>query len=91
MRPFIHLRYGVAGLALATAGLGLAGAPSAAQAASVTTLYVVPGAASGGTGTAQQPFATIGAAEAVAHQDSASSDVVVSLAAGTYRLTQPLT
>jgi len=95
MRHLIQLRYGLARFALAAAVLGLAvtalGVPSAAQAASVTTLYVVPGAAAGGTGTAQQPFGSIDAAEAVAHQDSASSNVVVSLAAGTYRLTQPLT
>src|ERR1019366_4723585 len=82
-------------LALMAGVLSLAGAamsaPASAQAASVTTLSVVPGAAAGGTGTSQLPFATIDQAEQAAHQDSASSDVVVNLAAGTYRLTQPLT
>ena len=91
----LTLRSGLTAIALMAGVLGPAGAamsaPVSAQAASVITLYVVPGAAAGGTGTAQQPFGSIGAAEAVAHQDSASSDVVVSLAAGTYRLTQPLT
>jgi len=90
----LTLRSGLTALALVAGVLGPAGAamsaPASARAASVTTLYVAPGAA-GGTGTSQLPFATIGQAEQAAHQDSASSDVVVDLAAGTYRLTQPLT
>src|ERR1022692_2410871 len=91
----LKLRSGLTALALMAGVLGPVGAamsaPASAQAASVTTLYVVPGAAAGGTGTSQLPFATIDQAEQAAHQDSASSDVVVDLAAGTYRLTQPLT
>src|ERR1035437_7744836 len=91
----LKLRSGLTALALMGGVLGPAGAamsaPASAQAASVTTLYVVPGAAAGGTGTSQLPFATIDQAEQAAHQDSASSDVVVGLAGGTYRLTQPLT
>src|SRR5450759_4039692 len=90
----LKLRSGLTALALMAGVLGLAGAamsaPAPAQAASVTTLSVVPGAAAGGTGTSQLPFATIDQAEQAAHQDSASSDVVVDLAAGTYRLTRPL-
>ena len=95
MRHPMQLRRSLAGFALTAAVLGPAGAaltaPSAAQAAGVTTLYVVPGAAAGGTGTAQRPFGSIDAAEVVAHQDSASSNVIVSLAPGSYRLTRPLT
>ena len=91
----LTLRSGLTALALVAGVLGPAGAamsaPALAQAASVTTLDVVPGAAAGGTGTSQLPFATIDQAEQAAHQDSASSDVVVNLAGGTYRLTQPLT
>jgi hypothetical protein len=91
----LKLRSGLTALALMAGVLGPAGAaksaPAPAQAASVTTLYVAPGAAAGGTGTSQLPFATIDQAEQAAHQDSASSDVVVGLAGGTYRLTQPLT
>ncbi len=87
-------RTGLAGLALLAGTLGPAGAaiaaPVAAQAATVTNLYVAPGAAAGGTGTAQLPLASLGQAEQLAHQDSATADVVVNLAAGTYRLTQPL-
>src|ERR1017187_6771951 len=91
----LKLRSGLPALALMAGVLGPAGAamsaPAPAQAASVTTLYVGPGAAARGTGTSQLPFATIDQAEQAAPQDSASSDVVVGLAAGTYRLTQPLT
>jgi Ricin-type beta-trefoil lectin domain len=91
----LRLRSGLTAMALVAGVLGPAvaamSAPASAQAASVTTLYVVPGAAAGGTGTSQQPFATIDQAEQAAHQASASSDVVVNLAAGTYRLAQPLT
>src|ERR1019366_5735701 len=74
----LKLRSGLTALALMAGVLGPAGAamsaPASAQAASVTTLYVVPGAAAGGTGTSQLPFATIDQAEQAAHQDSASSD-----------------
>src|ERR1039458_4463063 len=88
----LKLRSGLTALALMAGVLGPAGAalssPAPAQAASVTTLYVVPGAAAGGTGASQLPFATIDQAEQAAPQDSASSDVVVDLAAGTYRLAQ---
>ena len=51
---------------------------------------MAPGAASGGDGTAQQPFASIDQAQQPAHQLSADADVVVYLAGGTYRLAKPL-
>jgi hypothetical protein len=71
-------------------------AASAATAPSVVNLYVAPHAAgmtaaAAGTGSAQQPFTSIVQATRSAHQLSANSDVVVHMAAGTYRLTQPLT
>ena len=83
----------VAALGLLAAVLGSlipAAAASAAPAPAVADLYVAASAGAGGTGTAQQPFASIAQAQQVAHQMSASSDVVVHLAGGTYRLTQPL-
>jgi hypothetical protein len=86
---------GVAVLGLLAGVLVPAAAASAAPAAlAVADLYVAPaagGAGAAGTGTAQQPFAAIAQAEQTAHQLSASSDVVVHLAGGTYRLSQPLT
>jgi hypothetical protein len=86
----------IAVLGLLAAALIPAAAASAAPAPAVAAVYVaaVPGspgsAAAGGTGTAQRPFASIAQAQQLAHQLSASSDVVVHLAGGTYRLTQPL-
>jgi len=74
---------------MATAGAASA-APVGPQAAA-TALYVAPGAAPGGNGSAQQPFATIEQAQQPAHQLSADSDVVVYLAGGTYRQSKPLT
>ena len=73
-------------------------AASAAPSASVVNLYVAPSAprvtaaaTAAETGSAQQPFTSIAQAAQSAHQLSASSDVVVHLAAGKYQLTQPLT
>jgi Ricin-type beta-trefoil lectin domain-like len=69
-------------------------AASAAPSASVANLYVAPQAAvktAAETGSAQQPFTSIAQAAQSAHQLSASSDVIVHLAAGKYQLTQPLT
>ncbi|KRD09452.1 RICIN domain-containing protein [Streptomyces sp. Root264] len=59
--------------------------------APAAALYVDPGAAPGGSGTAEQPFATIEQARQPAHRLSADTDVVVHLAGGTYRLSKPLT
>jgi len=102
---FLHNRPGVRSAAVisGSALLGLLGAmavPAAATAASaspgtargVVNLYVVPGApmAAAADGTAGRPFAGLAQAAPAAHQLSASSDVVVHVAAGTYRLTQPL-
>ncbi|WP_405848886.1 RICIN domain-containing protein [Streptomyces sp. NBC_01518] len=81
-------------LALLAGSVAMAGATSAVPAeprAAAAALYVAPGAAPGGDGTAQQPFATIDQARQPAHQLSADSDVVVYLAGGTYRLSKPLT
>src|SRR5579859_5327980 len=83
-----------ASAAVASAAVASATAPAPA----VANLYVAArtgtaGPAAGGTaadGTAQRPFATIEQAQGPAHQLSASSDVVVHVAAGTYRLAQPL-
>ena len=73
-------------------------AASAAPSPSVVNLYVAPhapgttaAATAAETGSAQQPFTSIAQAAQSAHQLSASSDVVVHLAAGKYQLTQPLT
>ena len=71
-------------------------AASAAPSPGVVNLYVAPHAAgmraaAAQAGSAQQPFASVAQAEQSAHQLSASSDVVVHLAAGRYSLTQPLT
>jgi ricin-type beta-trefoil lectin protein/parallel beta helix pectate lyase-like protein len=75
-----------------------AAAASAAPSASVVNLYVAPrapgmtaAAAAAETGAAQHPFTGVAQAAQSAHQLSASSDVVVHLAAGKYQLTQPLT
>ncbi|MFB7508915.1 right-handed parallel beta-helix repeat-containing protein [Streptomyces broussonetiae] len=74
---------------LATAGTVYA-VPAERQAAAAA-LYVAPGVAPGGNGTAEQPFATIDQAQQPAHRLSVDSDVVVYLAGGTYRLSKPLT
>ena len=73
-------------------------AASAAPSASVVNLYVAPAApgmtaaaTAAATGSAQQPFTSVAQAAQSAHQLSASSDVIVHLAAGKYQLTQPLT
>jgi len=71
-------------------------AASAAPSPSVVNLYVAPHvagmtAATAQTGSAQQPFTSVAQAAQSAHQLSASSNVVVHMAAGKYRLTQPLT
>jgi Ricin-type beta-trefoil lectin domain-like len=73
-------------------------AASAAPSPSVVNLYVAPrapgltaAAAAAGTGSAQQPFTSVAQAAQSAHQLSARSNVVVHMAAGKYRLTQPLT
>ena len=49
------------------------------------------GAGAAEAGTAQRPFTSMAQAEQAAHQLSASSDVVVHMTGGTYRLTKPLT
>ncbi|MFE3408097.1 hypothetical protein ACFXMT_07110 [Streptomyces mirabilis] len=80
-------------LALLAQSLVTAGAVYAVPAerqASAAALYVAPGAAPGGNGTAEQPFATIDQAQQPAHRLSADSDVVVYLSGGTYRLSKPL-
>jgi Ricin-type beta-trefoil lectin domain-like len=73
-------------------------AASAATPASVVNLYVAPSApgmtaaaAAAATGAADHPFTSVAQAAPSAHQLSASSDVIVHLAAGKYQLTQPLT
>ncbi len=65
-------------------------AASAAPSPGVVNLYVAPHAAgmtaaAAQTGSAQQPFTSVAQAEQSAHQLSASSDVVVHMAAGRYR------
>ena len=86
-----------AALPLLLAGAAVpAMAASAAPSPSVVNLYVAPRAAgmtatAAETGSAQQPFTSVAQAAQSAHQLSASSDVIVHMAAGTYRLTQPLT
>jgi len=83
----------VALLALLAGSVATAGAASGVPAerqAAAAALYVAPGAAPGGNGTAQQPFATIAQAQQPAHQLAADADVVVYLAGGTYRQSKPL-
>jgi hypothetical protein len=85
-------------LAASAAAAVPATAASAAPSPGVVNLYVAPrppgmttAAAAKATGSAQQPFTSVAQAAQSAHQLSASSDVVVHMAAGEYRLTQPLT
>ena len=73
-------------------------AASAASSPGVVNLYVAPpapgqttAAAAAATGAADHPFTSVAQAAQSAHQLSASSDVVVHLAAGKYQLAQPLT
>ncbi|HEX6526172.1 MAG TPA: RICIN domain-containing protein [Streptosporangiaceae bacterium] len=85
----------VAGSALLAlmAGVVPVEAANAAPASAVVNLYVSPQASATGAaadGTVTRPFAAIAQAMHTAHRLSASSDVVVHMAAGTYRLTQPL-
>ncbi|MGW2815848.1 right-handed parallel beta-helix repeat-containing protein [Streptomyces sp. NPDC001415] len=84
----------VALFALLAGSVATAGAASAVPAerqAAAATLYVAPGAAPGGNGSARKPFATIAQAQQPAHRLSADADVVVHLAGGTYRQSKPLT
>src|SRR5581483_2384158 len=85
---------GAAVLGLLAGVLVPAAAATAAPAPAVANLYVAPApahaagaAGAAGAGTAQQPFTSMAQAEQTAHQLSASSDVVVHLAGGVYRLT----
>jgi hypothetical protein len=85
----------VAGSALLVllAGVVPAVAASARANAGAVNLYVSPrtgATAAAADGTAQRPFASIAQAGQMAHQMSARSDVIVHLAPGTYRLSQPL-
>jgi hypothetical protein len=77
-------------LAGSPATIGVAYAEPAQRQAGVAELYVVPNASPGGDGTAGHPFATIDQARQPAHRMSAETDVVVHLAGGTYRLSEPL-
>ncbi len=99
-----HVKRLRAGRAMAVAGSALlllvaAAVPvmaaSAAPSAGVVSLYVAPRAAgmtaTAATGSAQEPFTSVTQAAQSAHQLSASSNVVVHMAAGMYRLTRPLT
>ena len=74
----------------AAAAIAAPASPGPAQ--GVVNLYVAPGGRTAATAaaTAQDTFASIAQAAPAAHQLSATSDVVVHLAAGTYRLTAPL-
>ena len=99
MRPRLGRATAVTGsalLPLLAAAAVPAMAANAASSPSVVNLYVAPHAAgmtaaAARTGSAQQPFTSIAQAAQSAHQLSASSDVLVHMAAGMYRLTQPLT
>jgi hypothetical protein len=83
-------------LLAAIAGATVPAVAASAAPPSVVNLYMAPRAAgmpaaAAETGSAQQPFTSVARAAQSAHQLSANSDVVVHMAAGTYRLTQPLT
>jgi len=69
---------------LATGTATDAFAAPAGRRAPAAALYVDPGAASGGTGIAGHPFATVERARQPAHRISADTDVVVHLAGGAY-------
>ncbi|MEV5957743.1 RICIN domain-containing protein [Streptomyces sp. NPDC051987] len=77
-------------LAGSPATASVAYAEPAQHQAGVADLYVVPNASPGGDGTAEHPFATLAQARQPAHRMSADADVVVHLASGAYRLSEPL-
>ena len=83
----------VAAAVLLPAGAATA-APAAKQATSIVNLYVTPSAhgarAAAATGSLQRPFTSIQQVAPLAHQLSARANVVVHVAGGKYRLTQPL-
>jgi len=88
----------IAAAALLPAGVAVA-APAAQQATPVVNLYVSSSAhgasahqasAAAATGSLQRPFTSIQQAAPLAHQLSATANVVVHVAGGKYRLTQPL-
>ncbi|WP_413804886.1 right-handed parallel beta-helix repeat-containing protein [Streptomyces sp. OE57] len=75
--------------AAATALAVLAAAPANASAARVATIVVAPEGSDRSQGTADHPVATLARAQRLARDLSDTSDVVVELSGGTYRLTQP--
>ncbi|HEY0499246.1 MAG TPA: ricin-type beta-trefoil lectin domain protein [Kutzneria sp.] len=80
--------------AIAAAGTALAGAAlvaAPAHAAGTVTIAVSPTGNDSNPGTADQPVATPARAQQLARAQSATNDVIVQLAGGTYRLTSPLT
>ena len=76
-----------AAVSAAIAGTAVAAAP--AEAATVT-IAVSPAGNDANPGTPEQPVATPAKAQQLARARSATDDVVVQLAGGTYRLTAPL-
>ena len=77
--------------ATATAFAGTALIASSAHAATPVVIAVSPSGNDSNPGTVDQPVATPAKAQQLAQAQSASNDVVVQLAGGTYRLSAPLT
>ncbi|MFD0441547.1 hypothetical protein ACFQ10_01065 [Streptomyces indonesiensis] len=75
--------------AAATALTALTPAPANASVARVATIVVAPEGSDRNQGTADHPLATLARAQRLARGLSDTSDVVVELSGGTYRLTQP--
>jgi hypothetical protein len=79
----------LAAVSTAFAGAALVAAP--AHAAATVTIAVSPSGNDSNPGTPDQPVATPAKAQQLARAQSATNDVTVQLAGGTYRLTSPLT
>ena len=77
--------------AASTAFAGAVFAAAPAQAATAVTIAVSPTGNDNNPGTPDQPVASPAKAQQLARAQSATNDVTVQLAGGTYRLTSPLT
>ena len=76
--------------AAALTGAAVATAPPAFETTATVTVFIAPNGNDSSPGTADQPVATPARAQQLARAQSASNDVVVQLAGGTYRLSAPL-
>jgi hypothetical protein len=90
MTPCIRPLAAALTAAVVTAIGGAIAAAAPAQAAAIVTIVVSPNGNDNNPGTPDQPVATPAKAQQLARAQSASNDVVVELAGGTYRLSAPL-